>query len=184
MPGFEGLYEAGPGAVRSLDRTNAAGRRIKGRVLKPGRLVLPDGTPSGYFLLTLSRDRELHRLKLHRVIAAAFHGEPEPGQVARHLDGDPLNNHPDNLRWGTLRENHEDSVRHGTHKELRKTHCPREHKLVAPNLRPDKLKVGHRVCLACQRGRDDLRYHPYDTLQELSDWHYARIMKGVTGGEN
>jgi hypothetical protein len=32
----------------------------------------------------------------------------------RHLDGDPSNNRPSNLAWGTCKENGEDRIRHGT----------------------------------------------------------------------
>jgi hypothetical protein len=31
----------------------------------------------------------------------------------RHLDGNPSNNRPDNLRWGTAKENAADMIRHG-----------------------------------------------------------------------
>jgi hypothetical protein len=32
----------------------------------------------------------------------------------RHLDGDPANNHIDNLCWGTRSQNVYDAIRHGT----------------------------------------------------------------------
>ena len=54
-------------------------------------------------------------VRLHRLICDANHGAPPPGQnVARHLDGNKLNNAPENLRWGTQAENCQDSIRHGT----------------------------------------------------------------------
>ena len=42
---------------------------------------------------------------LHRLMCTLWHGEPEPNQVARHLDNDPSNNHPTNLAWGNKRDN-------------------------------------------------------------------------------
>lgn len=49
-----------------------------------------------------------------RTVLEAFLG-PEPGLVARHLDGNPFNNRIDNLAWGTNKQNTEDSISHGTH---------------------------------------------------------------------
>lgn len=46
-------------------------------------------------------------------MAETFIGPRPPAGVVRHLDGDPQNDDPGNLRWGTTRENCEDTVRHG-----------------------------------------------------------------------
>lgn len=47
-------------------------------------------------------------MKVHRLVSMAFHG-PEPlsnqRMVVGHLDDDPANNRPDNLRWMTQRDN-------------------------------------------------------------------------------
>lgn len=54
-------------------------------------------------------------LTVHNVICTAFHGPmPEDKQLVRHLDGNKLNNHADNLRYGTYKDNAEDAVRHGS----------------------------------------------------------------------
>lgn len=54
-------------------------------------------------------------VSVYRAVCAAFHGEPPfVGAVARHLDGDPKNNTPGNLAWGTPGENSGDMLRHGT----------------------------------------------------------------------
>ena len=151
VPGYEGLYEAGQGQVRSLDRVDSRGNRIKGRVLRPGVLS------SGYHLLVLCRDGVRRPVKAHRVIAEAFHGPCPDGFEVRHLDGDKGNNHPDNLCYGTKSENQSDSIAHGTHKERRKTHCPHGHELAEPNLIPSKLAKGHRDCRACNCARQRVR---------------------------
>ena len=44
-------------------------------------------------------------LLAHRIICAAIHGLPLPGQVCDHLDGNIFNNHPSNLQWVTPAEN-------------------------------------------------------------------------------
>ena len=44
--------------------------------------------------------------KVHRLVCEAFHGPPPfPEAVVMHLDEDPSNNRPSNLRWGTRKEN-------------------------------------------------------------------------------
>lgn len=49
----------------------------------------------------------------HALIARAFHGPPPtPDHEVRHLNGDPLDNHAENLRWGTVAENAADTIRH------------------------------------------------------------------------
>jgi hypothetical protein len=44
--------------------------------------------------------------KIARLVCEAFHGPPPPGKpVTIHIDEDPSNNRPENLRWGTQKEN-------------------------------------------------------------------------------
>lgn len=50
---------------------------------------------------------------VHQLVCEAFHGPRPPGLMTRHLDGDPLNNHASNLKWGTQIENEADKDRHG-----------------------------------------------------------------------
>jgi hypothetical protein len=50
----------------------------------------------------------------HKLIALAFHGvPPSDAHEVRHLNGNPLDNRPENLAWGTVAENCSDTVRHG-----------------------------------------------------------------------
>jgi hypothetical protein len=67
----------------------------------------------GYKLVWITfDDRKRRKTRVHVAVATAFHGTCPEGQQARHLDGDPLNNCCDNLKWGTPKENSEDQVRH------------------------------------------------------------------------
>jgi hypothetical protein len=50
---------------------------------------------------------------LHRLILEAFQGPCPEGLQCLHGDGDPTNNEPSNLRWGTRSENMLDRTRHG-----------------------------------------------------------------------
>lgn len=52
--------------------------------------------------------------RVHKMVLLTFRGEPQDGQISRHLDGNPANNRLDNLKYGTHKENYQDSVDHGT----------------------------------------------------------------------
>lgn len=44
--------------------------------------------------------------KVHRLVCEAFNGKPPfSNAVCMHLDEDPTNNRPENLKWGTQKEN-------------------------------------------------------------------------------
>jgi len=54
------------------------------------------------------------KMRVHRAVLLAFIGPPEPGEEARHLDGNPSNNCLANLEWGTHQQNADDRWQHGT----------------------------------------------------------------------
>jgi hypothetical protein len=69
-----------------------------------------DGYPS--VRVTLAGKRV--RYAVHSLVASAFlPPRPSPRHEVRHLDGDKLNPHADNLAWGTQKENADDRERHG-----------------------------------------------------------------------
>lgn len=106
-PRLEGRYDVSSlGRVRSWIKTGPS----SGVALAP-RIVNGSIFSTGYRQLWT---REGHR-SVHRLVCEAFHGTPPSGlHVARHLDGDKLNNSASNLAWGTGSENMADSRRHGT----------------------------------------------------------------------
>lgn len=146
IPGWEGHYEASSlGRVRSLERVDSAGRRVRGRVLSPSV------RRSGYLHVLLWRGGRSETRYVHRLVTLAFVGPcPETLEVC-HLDGDPGNNRIENLRYDTSSANHLDAVRHGTHHNASKTHCLNGHPFDDSNthLAPS----GQRVCRACNRMR-------------------------------
>ena len=50
-------------------------------------------------------------MKVHRLVLLAFIGEAS--SMCCHEDGNPLNNHLSNLRYGTAQDNADDRSRHG-----------------------------------------------------------------------
>lgn len=171
--GYEGEYEVSNlGRIRGLDRTLSDGRTWRGRILKQiinhnghCRVVLQSGSASKY--------RWVHHLVLESFVG------PRPSNFdGCHNDGDPSNNRVENLRWDSRSENAKDRVRHGNHYQVDKTHCPRGHDLVEPNLKPADAARGWRNCLACSRAKNAVYARPEleARFQEISDQRYERIM--------
>lgn len=140
--GYEGRYEVSDrGRVRSLIRS--------------GYVMRPALTEHGYRYVTLSRDGVKEKLRVHRLALAAFDREPLPGEVCRHLDGDPANNRLDNLAWGSQADNMQDMVRHGRHKNQTRSHCRRGHLFdedAVPFARKSGPRAGqsYRLCRRCE----------------------------------
>lgn len=157
IPPFGQFYEVSDqGRVRSLDRDQRIGygatRRIFGQILSPGR------TKSGHLHVSMSAYGESKTCTVHRLVALAFLGDPEPGQEVRHWpDRDPTNNRLDNLRWGTRLENAQDRLAHGTDSSTNKTHCPYGHEYTQENTLVEKS--GSRSCRICKRRRFREWYH-------------------------
>ena len=79
---------------------------------KPGRILKGYVDQYGYTNVRLSTHGTVHDRKVHRLVCEAFHGPSELPEV-RHLDGNPGNNHPSNLAWGTQAQNAADRDTHG-----------------------------------------------------------------------
>lgn len=93
--GIPAGYEASNlGRVRSVDRILANGRSYGGVVLKPWL------DKDGYQQVRFGPKN----VRVHVAVQLAWAGEPE----VRHLNGDPLDCRPSNLRWGSRVENEQD----------------------------------------------------------------------------
>lgn len=159
VPGYEGFYEVSDhGAVRSLDRriVTSDGRRQ----MRPGRVLAPAREADGRRMVALCVDRQSRSYRVSVLVLEAFVGPRPEGMFCCHNNGDCTDDRVDNLRWATPSENVLDMIHHGSHHLVNKTHCPRRHPLVAPNLIPSTLRSGGRGCLACNRAS--------------SRWHRAR----------
>ena len=176
--GYEGIYEVSShGRVRSVGRnvTYSSGqvRRYKGKVRR---------TPlnqDGYPRVNLSHQGEDKTRTVHSLVAEAFIGARPEGTQVCHSDGDPTNNHLDNLRYGTPSDNTLDRVKHGRDHNATKTHCPRGHELSAENNPPSSAKLGERTCLACIRARARVQRRPElkPQFKAIADSYYQAILE-------
>jgi hypothetical protein len=117
VPGYEGFYRvSNTGKVarckQLLPRLVLEGKRVHIRELKPiaryaGRLSVA---------LCLPGEKPKWQ-QIHRLVLLAFVGPCPEGMECRHLDGDHLHNHLNNLKWGTRTENMSDKRVHGTQPE-------------------------------------------------------------------
>ena len=176
--GYEGLYEVSDrGNVRSLDRTSYT---ITGKIrtLK-GRNVKSFVGYKGYVYVNLRKEKKSKLFRVHRLVLDAFKGVAPDGMIARHLDGNPENNTPDNLQWGTPSENMYDKQKHGTDHEKNKTHCPRGHAYSGNNLIVYTRKDGRtsRYCKACKQIQGS--YGTPENFKELADERYRLLTGGI-----
>lgn len=147
VPGFEGAYEASSfGRIRSLERKARNGR------LWPGVMLKACQHPNGHLQVTLSLHNSKGRQWVHRLVLLSFLGPAPAGMEAIHRNGDPQDNHLDNLEWGTRARNVRDQVRHGVHFCASKTHCPQGHPYDAGNTY-NEPGGAHRKCRTCMRAQ-------------------------------
>lgn len=90
-----------PGFV--TERNGRVRRYFGERVLSP---VNNRRGSVGYLMLLLSKDGVRRPFTVHKLVLLAFTGpKPSPSHEANHIDGDTLNNRPENLEWVTSSEN-------------------------------------------------------------------------------
>lgn len=168
VPDYNGLIEVTrTGLVRIGKRIRNYERTgIACRMVLPARKLEPIVTKFGYAEVGFSDGGKWCRERVHRLVAKAF----VPGEFADaeidHLDGDKLNNCPENLEWVTKSENVSRAWKHGLNKGARpKLDQLKEDAvwfLYQNNFPPKALGewFGISTSLAYQIGRGTLRQRP------------------------
>ena len=114
---YEGIYEVSShGRIRRLARFTDNGRYLEARMMKLNT------DPNGYLRITLKGGGRQLTSAIHAIALQAFDRDRRSGEIARHLDGNKLNNHISNLKWGTQSENVRDCINHGTHSSFSARH--------------------------------------------------------------
>ena len=77
--------------------------------------TLTNGDPYLFQMLCDGKDKR-RKVRIHRLVCETFHG-PAPADKphACHRDDNKLNNHADNLYWGSFSDNIQDQIRNGRH---------------------------------------------------------------------
>lgn len=71
-------------------------------------------TKKGYKTVCITqRNGKPRPIGVHQLVADAYHGKCPYGMQVRHLDGNPSNNNPHNLCYGTALQNSQDRSSHG-----------------------------------------------------------------------
>lgn len=112
VPGFDRYEVSNLGRVRSKGHLfwhelNFSWTYRKPKVLRVSHLR------NGYRAVSLYEGSRHEVCSVHALVLDAFTGPRPEGFVARHLNGDRLDNRACNLAWGTPAENSADMIAHG-----------------------------------------------------------------------
>lgn len=97
IPGFEGQYKASTyGRIKSFKKST------------DGLIMTGTSTKDGRIRVNLNGKKYL----VHRLVLLTFkpQGQKTSDNIVLHIDGNPANNHLNNLKWGTYKENAQDLI--------------------------------------------------------------------------
>ena len=116
IPGYEGCYQVSTlGRVRSLPRVVPVYDRVRGVAYArpcPGK-ILRQAVCDRAGHVSVHLGKYCRGIPVHQLVLRAFYGPPPAGLEAMHLNGNPVDNRPENLRYGTHSENITDMYRIG-----------------------------------------------------------------------
>jgi len=124
--GWEGIYQVSNfGHVRSLDKPVLFKQRygqsqetvLRTRIF-PGKVLTPHRVGRGgrYLWVSLWQQQKATRRPVHQLVLEAFVGPKPLGYVTNHKDGNPGNNHVENLEWCTVTHNNVHAIETGLRK--------------------------------------------------------------------
>lgn len=85
--------------------------RIKSSKNRHKKILAPFVDKDGYLQIALSKNGNVKKFKIHRLVAQAFISNPNAKPQINHIDGNKMNNHVGNLEWCTDRENNRHAIK-------------------------------------------------------------------------
>lgn len=135
------------GRVRSIGRFTPS--KGGSQQWHAGRELRLHKSRGGYLGSVISIECRRTNFEVHVWVCEAFHGlRPTPDLQVRHLNGNKLDNRPENLQWGTSGENAADTRCHGTNPRWTMTHCDKGHEFTPENTKIS-VTTGRRGCRTC-----------------------------------
>lgn len=125
IPGYEGIYEASThGRIRTKEGKATWSSRFncprvwEQRILKPKICTNKYGRQDARVELYKNNSHKTHLVS--RLVAYTFLSEAHDGLTVNHIDGNPLNNHVENLELVPLADNIRHGVENGLYTHLKK----------------------------------------------------------------
>jgi NUMOD4 motif len=180
VPGFSAYEASHRGYVRSIDRTDALGRR------RAGVMLTPRMSNRGYLLIDVVPDEGPRKtVTLHSIILLAFAGPRPEGMEACHASDDPTDNRwPEELSWGPREQNIADRMRNrpATPKPVKVcVRCDREFHGSGRRCHACVVEIGQRAADYLAEGSDLGKVaEVFDYPSEVGIWRLAVKYGGVT----
>lgn len=104
----------------------------KGKVksLYKNRVLIGGCNSNGYKTVSLTKDKKIYTLQVHRLIALHFIPNPKHKKTVNHIDGNKINNKLENLEWNTYSENRIHAIKTGLVTHLKNKRPERYKKII------------------------------------------------------
>ena len=111
--GFENYEISSHGRIKSVVPRKGSRANINNGFIKGWVQIMGRNKEYKRRLVTLRANGKSHIFKVHHLVLETFDKPRPDGMETLHKDGNALNNHIDNLAWGTRKENIQDQIKHG-----------------------------------------------------------------------